>query len=458
VKRDSGDWKLAGGFGALLLLIVTVGVIGIFQIISLSQTVAELGQRYFPMQQAALGMRINNSLYAISIRNYIFWRKAKYLDAVGGAANQETVNNAVANFDRELRSYAAFAQTEQQKQWVGRLRALQQQLRSIGDQIINLANQFEQSAQDPARTELESGINKLLMAFESKLYNIDDFLDGHIHKANLEAVGRQLTQAERVRKQAIVFLGCSLFFGLFIGGQTAWLVYRNRRREKERRQELVRRMIKIEEEERENLSRQVHDQMGQDLSGLQIYLDLINKKLPAENVDIKKDIDESKKALSRLIEKSHNISELLRPPELQEIGLIDTLDSLILSYKHMTGLDIDYQKPKKALELPGEHSLFLYRLAQEGLTNIVKHARAKKVELKLELQDGIILLSIQDDGVGFDYKKDFLERPRRRKEDRLKLGLLGLKERAELLGGSMEITTASGQGTRLCVYLPVHKL
>jgi len=451
--KKAVDWKLAGGFTALLFLIVAIGLIGILQIQSLSKTVDELGRRYFPIQNAALEMRINNSLYAMGIRNYIFWRSAKYLEAARNAANQEAINSALRAFDRSLEAYSSFTQSTEQKQWVGEIKALQQELCAIGKRIINLVDRIEDSSSSK-RGELEGAVNKLLMTFENKLYRIDDFLDVTVQKANLVAVKIQLLEAERARKRAIILLSWSAIFCLGIGAETAWFVYRNRRRERERREELVRRMIKIEEEERENLSLQVHDQMGQDLSGLRIYLDVIDRKLPNEVEEAKKDIEQGKSILSDLLEKSHNIAELLRPPALDEVGLVNTINSLIFQYRQMSGINITYQKPKREPRLSGEYSLLLYRVAQEGLTNVVKHAYAKNVRVELELKNRVVQLSIRDDGRGFDYV-NLLQRPFRRRTDRLKLGFLGLKERVELLGGSMHIKTAPGRGTRLTVQLPV---
>jgi len=448
------DWRLAGGFAALLFLIVAIGLIGIFQIQSLSRTVDELGRRHFPMQKAALEMRVKNSLYARGIRNYIFWRSARYLEAARGAADREAINAAVEAFDRQLDSYSSFARSSEQRQWVDGISALQRELRAIGERIIDLVERMENTSNGSIRKKLESSLNKLMMEFESKLYRIDDFLEGSLQKANLEAVRGQLKQADLARKRALMLLRWSLILGLLIGGETAWFVYRNRRQDRKRREELMRKIIKVEEEEREKLSLQVHDQMGQDLSGLRIYLDLIDKKLPVEREEVKKDIGESKRILSGLIERSHNIAELLRPPALDEVGLVGTIDSLILQYRQMRGIKFTYQKPKEEIKLSSEYSLLLYRVIQEGLTNVVKHSQAAKVKVALEKKADAVYLSIADDGVGFNYGR-YLKRPHRREEDKLKLGLAGLRERVELLGGRMTVATAPGKGTRLLVQLPV---
>lgn len=453
MARYKIDWRLGGGFAALLFLIVAIGLIGIIQIKSLGRTVDELGGRYFPIQQAALEMRINNSLYAKGIRNYVFWHSSKYLEAARAGASLEEIKAALGAFERSLASYASIAISDLEMQWIKRISLLQQELRLTGERIIDSIDRIEDMASGPKRKELEEMVNRQLMSFENRLYRIDDFLDANVQKANLEAVREQLENADLAQARALALLRWSLILALLIGGETAGFVYSNRRRDRERRQQLMHRMIALEEEERRNLSLQVHDQMGQDLSALKIYLDLTDRKLLEAKEDAKRDLTEGKRILDGLIERSHNIAELLRPPALDEIGLVETIDSLILQYKQMSSIKFIYQKPKSPVRLSGEHSLVLYRLTQEGLTNVLKHAQAKKVKVELELLDKAIRLSIEDDGVGFDYK-NLLKRLRRRKEDRVKLGLLGLKERVELLGGSLDIRTAAGAGTRLVAQLP----
>lgn len=454
MKRFIGDWRLAGGFSALLLLIVVIGLIGINQIQSLSRTVDELGRRYFPMQKAALEMRISNSLYARGIRNYIFWRSNKYLEAAKDAVNRQAIGVARSDFQRQLAGYTFFVRTTVEQEWVKRIRVLEQELCDVGEKIIDSVDRLENADHGQERRKLENTINKLVMVFESKLYKIDEFIDGNMQKTNLKAVQEQLHLAEVAKERAIRLLIWSLILGLGFGGETAYLIYRNHKNEQERRKRLVQRMIRAEELERQNLSFQVHDQMGQDLSALMIYSDLINKKVNPLNREVKEDILQSKKILSGLIDKSHNIAELLRPPALEEVGLADTIAGLIFQYKHITPIKFSSNLPAEPLNLPGEYSLILYRVAQEGLTNIAKHSQARKVEISLEKKANAVYLTVVDDGVGFNYEQPFQHR---RKEDKLKLGLLGLRERIELLGGKMTVNTAPGQGTKLIVKLPIKK-
>ncbi len=454
MRKSSVDWRLVGGFIALLFLMVAIGAIGISQIQFLSERVDSFGKYYFPLQKATLEMRINNSLYARGIRNYIFWRSARYLEAAKEGANRKVINTAQEAFDRKLADYTSFARTGTEKKRVGIINLLQQELRGIGGKIISLVDQLEDIKNNAKRSKIEQSINSLLMAFESKLYRIDEFIEESLQKANLESVEAQLRLAGIAKKRAVALLFWSSIIGLLIGGETAYLIYRNRKNEKEMREKLVHRMIRLEEEERQNLSLQVHNQMGQDLSALRIYLDIIDKKLPDKAQAPVKEISQSKEILSGLLEKSHNIAELLRPPALEEIGLVDTITDLIFQYKQISVIEFTYQKPKTTLELSDEYSLILFRVAQEGLTNIIKHSQAKRVKILLSKRADAVSLSVVDDGVGFNYGQ-YLKSFRRRSEDKLRLGLAGLRERIVLLNGKMDVETAPEKGTKLNIELPL---
>ncbi|NQT00235.1 MAG: ATP-binding protein [Candidatus Omnitrophica bacterium] len=446
MKKFSIDWRLAGGFSALLLLIIALGMVGIVQIQSLSRQIDQLGMRYFPLQKATMEMRINNSLYAMGIRNFVFWKSSRYLEAARSSSDSGTIDAAQEEFDRQLAIYASHFQSSEQKQWIEKIAASEKQLRLIGSRIVQLT---ETGAEPDA-------INKLLMTFESSLYRIDDFIDNTVQEFNLQAIEEQLRAANSRKQRAILLLQWSLVLGVFIGAETAWFVYRNRKRERERREQLVKRMIKVEEEQRQDLSLQVHNEMGQDLSAVKIYLDLINNKLTAKSPEIKKYISQGKQILTGLLNKSHNIVELLRPPALEEIGLVDTISGLIVQYKQISSIEITYHKPQQEIKLAAEYSLILYRTAQEALTNVVTHSQAQNVEIILCKDRQSVKLTISDDGRGFNYR-GYRPQPRRRQQDRLKLGLVGLHERIELLGGKMKVDTAPGKGTCLSVELNLTK-
>ena len=454
--KISSDWKLLGAFSASLIIVIIIGLIGIFQIQFLSEKVDILGKRYLPMQVATLELKVSNNLYAMGIRNYAFWKSSRYLEAARAAADLEAVDKAADEFDRQLHMYSSYLNLIEeesgadiswiirQRQWLEEISSYEKELRVLSTRIMELIEK---------RSGFEA-INMSIMAFESALYRIDDFISETIQKDIINSVQEQLLIAEKARRHAIISLWWALILGVFIGAETAWLVYRNLKNESKRRQNIVLEMIRTEERERQHLSAQVHDQMSQDLSALKIYLGLIQQQAHDPSIELQEKITQSKKIITNLIDKSHNISLLLRPPSLDEIGLVESLEALMIDYGRLSKSNYKYEKPEQDIKLSPEYSLYLYRFTQEALTNAAKYASAKNLKIELKFSSKRVELFYEDDGNGFDYER-LNRKYYRRSEDRLKLGLVGLKERAELLGGLMSIESSPGNGTRIRVSLNI---
>lgn len=450
----SSGWKLFGAFGASLLIVIIIGLIGISQIKFLSTKVDMLGRRYLPMQAAAQELKASNTLYVTGIKNYALWEGSRYLEAARAAPDLESAEIAVRNFYQQVESYQTHLNNLkkdtvvdkewllQQKRWIEEISVSQEELKGLGLRIVELIKKGAESG----------AINMLIMELDSTLYRINDFIGETIQKDITNSVQDQILEADQAKRQALIFLWWSLALGVFIGGQTAWLVSRNLKREAERRQSIVREMIRTEERERQHLSAQVHDQMSQDLGALKIYLNLIQQQSGKPSKELDKKIDQGKEIVTGLLDKSHNISLLLRPPSLDEVGLIGSLEGLIIDYQRLSKAKFTFQKPKKDLKLSPEHSLYLYRFTQEALTNAVKYAAAENIWISLRSFTKKVELVYQDDGRGFNFQ-ELLHQSRQRTEDKVKLGLLSLQERAELLGGSMNIESAFGKGTRITVWL-----
>ncbi|MGD9015118.1 MAG: ATP-binding protein [Candidatus Omnitrophota bacterium] len=416
------------GFGSLIILIAAVGIIGIFQIEHLSNTIEALGTQHLSLQQAALEMRINNSLYGKGIRNLVFWQTTKFLEAAPRVLDLETQEIAAQNFDRYLSVYSSHTSgNPQQQEWVERLQLNVSQLRALGEEIIQ---KIETRSPE---TEL-AYFSELLMTFEDRLYKIDGFLSETVEKNILDEIQRQLNTTRTEKRNAIFLLSLCLLLSISSGGFIAIGVYQRNRREEEKKKQLLSQMLRIEDEERKNLSIQVHNEMGQDLSALKIYLDL-------------GDLNQCRTILNKLAEKAHNIAYLLRPSALEEVGIVSALEALLLQYRQMTGYNYSYYKPEQEIKLVSEQRLILYRIAQEALTNITKYSKAQNVKLSLKKKENAVQLSVEDDGIGFDYNRFLQDGPKDR------LGLLGLRERVELLGGRMNIESDPGKGTRIVAEL-----
>lgn len=455
-----GEKSLLGAFAVLILLTIGIGAIGIWEIKNLSRRIEKLGTHNLILEKAILEMKINDTVYAMGIRNYVFWKVSHYLGAVPMAINLDNIFAASSRFRAQLAVYKNNIYSEKQKEWVKQIEDSFEELADFGRQIVDLSGR-ERTA------ESDENIKNLLMVFENRVYKIDNFLDNLMGKENLSAIEQQLIKTDSDKRNAILFLVFTIISAVSIGSLIAVTVYRHRKRDRRYRQQLINQLINMEENERKNLSAQIHDQMGQDLSGLKIYLGIIEQGLvchcrPAVDgtpqndryPDIKEKLAQCKKIISDLIDKSHNIAFLLRPPALDEVGLVDSLEALLLDCKHLTGVHFTYEKPVGELNLSSEYSLLLYRIGQELLTNMAKHSKAKNVQVRLHKNTHSVEFAYKDDGIGFQYDK-IISLPRRRKEDKFKLGLSGLKERVELLGGLMQVDTALGKGTKVTIKLSI---
>ena len=439
--------KLLLAFIFLISLTLLIGLGGITQIQRLTRKIEDLSKNNLSLESAVLEMRIKNANYAMGIRNYVYWRSARYLSAVSMSVGANKIISAGEGFEQQLQLYRQNAYLSVQKEWASQASIAFKELFSLGKRIIQLVDQEESG-------KVSETVNGLLMNFENRIYKIDEFLDNSMGKSILAEAGRQMVLAKEEKERAILFLRISLVMALILGSLIALAVYRRRIKERAYRQDMFNRMINIEEDERKRLSNAVHDEMGQDLSALKIYLGVIQQGLVNATVDIQDKINQCKEIISGLIEKSHNIAFLLRPPDLDEVGLVESLEALLLEYKHLTGINYAYEKPGAFFELSAEYSLLFYRITQELLTNMAKHSGAKNVALKLVQQSSSVELSYKDDGAGFDYNA-VIKQPFRRREDKLRLGLIGLQERVELLDGQMHINSNVGKGTNIMVALPI---
>ncbi len=438
--------KLLAAFAMLILFTLAIGLVGIFQIHRLNRRIEDLGRHHLKVESAVMGMRIKNANYAMEVRSYVFWRVARYQGAMKMGDYIGRLTKAELGFRQQLDVYLESVRSNEQKEWGELLKGSVTDMIQEGKRIATLADK-------DASDQISPVVQDLLMVFEKHVYELDQFLNDPMARTNLEAIQEQISLARADKENAISFLWLSQAAALFLGTLIVFLAYRRQIQERANRQEMLNRMMDVEEVERKKLSSAVHDEMGQDLSALQIRLGLISQQILSE-AGVSTHVDECRKITASLLKKSHNIAFLLRPPDLDEVGLTESLEALLLETKHMTGVTYEYNKPTDVRDLSPEYSLLIYRITQELLTNMAKYAKATRVELALIKKNSSLELLYRDDGTGFEYE-EILKYPARRKEDKLRLGLIGLKERVELLDGRMQIDSQSGRGTRVVVELPI---
>lgn len=209
------------------------------------------------------------------------------------------------------------------------------------------------------------------------------------------------------------------------------------------RARLLAQAVTAQEQERGRISRELHDETGQSLTALLVQLKVLENLRDVEAVGSL--ARELRELVVQTLEEVRRLARDLRPSTLDDLGLVPTLGWYIQAYRKKTGLDIELivDLPEN-LRLRPLTELILYRVVQEALTNITRHANATRVVVQLDRHDTLMRLTVEDDGVGFDVSRTL------DKQDK-SLGLLGMHERAELIGATLRLDSIPGQGTRLKV-------
>jgi PAS domain S-box-containing protein len=222
-----------------------------------------------------------------------------------------------------------------------------------------------------------------------------------------------------------------------------------RKHAQEARQKLFRELARTQENERRFISRELHDQMGQHLTALSIGLKTLQSSLRDEAAH--KRLRDLQKLADEIGSQVHRIACELRPTALDDLGLQATLSNYLEEWSERFGITADFHPDTAGSgRLPSEIETTVYRIVQEALTNVVKHARASHLSVILTRNEGELVTIIEDNGQGFDPDKLPLtdwERPR--------LGLAGIRERVALAGGTFQIESSNGQGTTLFARIPL---
>ncbi|MGZ9234462.1 MAG: PAS domain S-box protein [Anaerolineales bacterium] len=220
--------------------------------------------------------------------------------------------------------------------------------------------------------------------------------------------------------------------------QNAWL-FEQVQASTERLQSLSRRLVEIQENERRYISRELHDEAGQVLTSLLVDLRLLEKNISEPKI-LQKIVTEMEGSLNGFIENLHRIAMALRPASLDHVGLVAALRQQAESIAEKHGLKISFTSSGVEERLPTNIETVLYRIVQEALTNIVRHARATRADVMLTVRDGNLIVIIEDDGIGFDPEVAPTGNH---------LGLFGMRERTEMIDGKLMIESAPGKGTTI---------
>jgi len=236
-----------------------------------------------------------------------------------------------------------------------------------------------------------------------------------------------------------------------------WLVMENAQllkgmtKQREDLQRLSTQLINAQEAERKRISQELHDEMGQALTAMSINLSVIKREMPPQLTPmIGERLEETALLADQTLEQVRELALNLRPSMLDDLGLLPTLRWYVGRYAKRVRLKVKLEAVDIEERLPREMETVLYRMVQEALTNIAKHAQANRVHIRLKRKGFTVSVLIEDNGRGFD-----TDEVAARERSERGAGLLGMRERVSNLGGSLSIQSRPGQGTQLSAELPL---
>jgi signal transduction histidine kinase len=209
---------------------------------------------------------------------------------------------------------------------------------------------------------------------------------------------------------------------------------------------LAARLQSVREEERTSISREIHDELGQACTAIKMDLSLIGRKLTKNQSQIRAKVDSAIQLVDSTIATLRRIASQLRPRTLDDLGLAAALESQAQDFESRTAIRCHLILPREPLTLDADRSTTIFRIFQESLTNVARHAHATRVEARLQVENDRLIFLVFDNGRGFD-----VEEAKARKS----LGLVGMQERALMLNGDLKIEGVAGAGTTMTLTIPL---
>ncbi len=235
---------------------------------------------------------------------------------------------------------------------------------------------------------------------------------------------------------------------LRVSQQTSSDLLKKSRELQEELRQLSRQLLSAQEEERKKISRELHDVIAQTLTGINVRLAALKTDSTVSSKALKSKITSTQELVEKSVDIVHRFARELRPSVLDDLGLIPALQTFMTSYMKDTGIRVKMKVFAGIEQTDGNTRTVLYRIAQEALTNVARHAQASQAELSIQNAGGGICMEITDNGCGFAVEGKGSAKKNNR------LGLLGMRERVEMIGGTFCVESAPGKGTTIRVEIP----
>jgi len=210
-----------------------------------------------------------------------------------------------------------------------------------------------------------------------------------------------------------------------------------------------RRLLSAQEDERKKISRELQDVITQTLTGINLRLATLRTKSTANANDLQRKIEITQRLVAKSVEIVHRFARDLRPTVLDDLGLIPALEAYLKGFMERTGIRVSFTAFADVEQMDSARRTVLYRIVQESLTNVARHAKASQVKVSIHDHNGAVLMKIHDNGQGFLVEGAGFTKTNKR------LGLLGMRERVEMTGGAFCVESAPGKSTTVIVEIPL---
>ncbi len=431
---------LVGGFGGLLLLMAAAEIAAFLIIGSLRTSDAQLEHRF--LQRSRILEQIRSSIYLSGTvaRDFLL------APAPGAHAQLADLNDLRHETDSALEQYAKSLEPEE----AGPFSSLRTEISAYW-KVLN--SMFSWTAGEREKYRYQFFYTELIPRRTSMLQIADRV--GRLNEQGLQRGDQQLAGLfGRLQLGLIAMIVVTLVGGTALAIYTSFFTLRLQNEVRHSLEENVEaraslrelsaKLVRVQEEERRALSRELHDQAGQSFSA--ILMEAENLLDAHQHGDLLRHAGSIRNLAERGLSEARDMALLLRPSMLDDFGLIPALNWQAKETAKRTGLRVQVAATELPEDLPEEHKTCIYRIVQEALNNVARHAQASAVQISLQGKAFEISLNVQDDGTGFD-----AQRVRG-------LGLLGMEERVHHLGGSFSIDSQPGRGTLLKINLPIVNL
>jgi signal transduction histidine kinase len=408
---------------------------------------AAMSQHYMRAQDALSTIRDQVLVASVFARDALSDRRS------GASSNMRRFEASRRRWNQALRSYAPVTNASEERRLVDELRTrIDDFHQGVLDALAPANGPRPVDAQTMFRQRVLAKRDAVLrVSDELQAFNRAAFIEERTETSELSG-GTEVWLWERLGF-ALAIIGIIGLFATYYAGGLERRVRRQQARAGKTATELQRlsaRLLTAQEDERRVIARELHDEVGQVLTAVKLELALASKAL-ASKPETAARIEEARRTIDDSIRTVRDLSHLLHPALLDDLGLVRALRRLVDSFGRRYGLECELRDTNVDTRLDPELETTVYRIVQEALSNVVKHANARCCLVTIDRREGSLLLTIEDDGVGF--RPRALQQPSASRG----LGLIGIRERVAQFGGTLTLASRStGRGVRLEIELPAH--